>query len=109
MRLTKLLLGALIGLIGAASGTAIVTEWQVLRLLNDQQAEERAYFEALGHAVGVVHNEQNVAWSVANSHLRNPTSPPPPCVQHRGARVGARSQAHLRRHRHQFDGQLRRA
>ena len=71
MRLTKLLLGALIGVIGAASVMAIVTERQVLRLLNHQRAEERAYFEALGHAVGVVHNEQNVAWSVANSHLRN--------------------------------------
>ena len=85
MRLRKVLLGALIGLIGASSGTAIVTEWQVLRRLNDQQratkalsqaleetrTEQRAYFEALGHAVGVVHNEQNVAWPVAMSHLRD--------------------------------------
>jgi hypothetical protein len=85
MRLANILLCVLIAVIGAGGITAGVKEKQLHRRLRDLQsrmdalgralgetrAEQHAYFEALGHAVGRLDNEQSTAALVFHSHLRD--------------------------------------
>ena len=82
MRLIKPLLFAFVVVIGAAAVLAgVVTlrglhnqrlEIQALgRTLGETRAEQRRYFEALGHAVGLLRNEQSAQWPLIESNLRD--------------------------------------
>ena len=82
MRLTKPLLFALAVVIGAAAVSAGVVALRGLhsqrlaiqalgRTLEETRAEQRIYFEALGHAVGLLQNEQSAQWPLIQSNLRD--------------------------------------
>lgn len=82
MRLTNRLLFALVVVIGAAGVSAGVVALRGLhnqrlaiqalgRTLGETRAEQRLYFEALGHAVGVLHNEEHQRAPAVEGTLRD--------------------------------------
>jgi hypothetical protein len=86
MRLTNWLLWVLIALI-AGAGVAVGFEVKrrlarafhnqqlaieaLGRTLGEMRAEEHAYFAALGHAIGAIHNEQNRRWPAIAGNQRD--------------------------------------
>jgi Carbohydrate esterase, sialic acid-specific acetylesterase len=81
MRSSNLLLGALVVVIAAAGIAAILQERQILDLrrtvaetshtLAQTSQEQHEYFKALGHAVGLLRNEQSAQWPLIESNLRD--------------------------------------
>jgi hypothetical protein len=81
MRTTNLLLCALIGVIAAAGIAVGLQERETLALrralaetnhaLAETSREQHEYFKALGHAVGLLRNEQSTQWPPIESNLRD--------------------------------------